>query len=357
MTNQRIAFIDALRAIAAMCVLVQHIADRLILANVSGHEVWQSIFVSVFDAGRLGVGAFFIVSGYVVPFSIRPPRALQTFVVGRFFRLYPAYWVSVLFAYAVLTWYKHLSIPLPHLIANATMLEMAIGVPVLLGPYWTLIIELAFYGMCVALYLCNFLHSQRVALLGMIGFLMLALALSLIGRVTGLYLHANLLLNLALMFFGLALRQADEEGRSDTERRVWFATLVLLPVSAFVVLGAPERPDPLFTPLSFLTGYLAAIAIFLLLRARLTGTKPLFAWLAKISYSVYLLHEIVLLLLEDWLSPGAGWLKQLTFAGTAVLLTLAWAALVHRWIEQPAMDAGRKISKRLRTSSRLAVAS
>ncbi|MGJ4892955.1 acyltransferase family protein [Bradyrhizobium sp. HKCCYLRH3099] len=357
MTSQRIAFIDTLRGTAAMCVLLQHVVDRLIVANVSGHEAWQSVFVSLFDAGRLGVGAFFIVSGYVVPFSIRPPMALQTFAVGRFFRLYPAYWVSVLFAYAVLTWYKHLNVPPSHLIANATMLEMAMGVPVLLGPYWTLIIELAFYGLCMALYLCNGLHSQRMALMSMIGLLMLAVALSLIGRLTGLYLHANLLLNLALMFFGLALRHIDENGRADAEQQVWLATLVLVPVSAFVVLGAPERADPLFTPLSFLTGYLAAIALFLLARARLTGTTRLLAWLAKISYSVYLLHEIVLLVLEDWLSPGAGGVVQLTFAGAAVVLTLAWAAVVHRWIEQPAIDAGRRINKRLRAGARIAVAS
>ena len=229
-SGKHIGFIDTLRALAAMTVLLQHIADRMIFAKVAGSEIWQGLFVTLFDAGRFGVGIFFIVSGYVVPFSIREPNAVKAFVVGRFFRLYPVYWLSLLGGFIVISYYKQVSIPASHLLANATMLEMAMGIPVLLGPYWTLIIELAFYAACVVLYMSGLLRSARAAWATMAACLLLSLTLAVVGYVTGTYLRANLLFNLSLMFYGLAVRHADERGDRAAQQGVWIGGLLLAPI-------------------------------------------------------------------------------------------------------------------------------
>lgn len=353
-TGKHIAFIDTLRAVAAMTVLLQHIADRLIIAQVAGSEAWQAIFVSMFDAGRFGVGIFFMVSGYVVPFSIREPNAVKTFLVGRFFRLYPVYWLSLLGGYAVIAWYKQVPIPTSHLLANATMLEMAMGIPVLLGPYWTLIIELAFYAACVGLYMFGFLRSERAAWVSMAACLTLSLTLAVVGYVTGTYLRANLLFNLSLMFYGLAVRHADERGGSAAQQGVWIGGLLLALAASVILLIAPDRANPMFTPQSFLFGYLAAIAMFLAVRVRRPPTSALVVWLAAISYPVYLFHEIFLILLGDHLKRDAGAGAQLLFAVSVVVVTLVSANIAHRWLEQPAIALGRRITGRIRGKRNLA---
>lgn len=345
---KHIVFIDNLRAIAATTVLLQHIADRMIFAKVVGVDIWHATFVSMFDAGRFGVGVFFIVSGYVVPFSIREPNAVKTFLVGRFFRLYPVYWLSMLGGLAVITLYKGVPVPLSHVLANATMAEMAMGIPVLLGPYWTLIIELTFYTACVGLYMSGLLRSSRAAWAALAACLLLSLTLAIVGYVTEKYLRANLLFNISLMFFGLAIRHADERADEKGEKSVWLGGL-LLAISATVVLfTAPDRNNPMFTPQSFLFGYLAAIAMFLFVRARRPAPSAILVWLAAISYPVYLFHEIFLILLEDRLGHGAGIGMQVLFTASVAALTLLSAHLAHRWLEKPAMDLGRRIAKRIR---------
>ena len=347
-TAKHIVFIDNLRAIAAMTVLLQHIADRMIFAKVAGVDIWHGIFVSLFDAGRFGVGVFFIVSGYVVPFSIREPNAVKTFLVGRFFRLYPVYWLSLLGGLAVITLYKGVSIPASHILANATMLEMAMGIPVLLGPYWTLIIELTFYAACVGLYMSGLLRSSRAAWAALAACLLLSLTLAVVGYITEKYLRANLLFNISLMFFGLAIRHADERPDGKGEKNVWLGGLLLAASATVVLFTAPDRNNPMFTPQSFLFGYLAAIAMFLFVRARRPTPSAMLVWLAAISYPVYLFHEIFLILLEDRLGHGAGVGMQIVFMASVAALTLLSAHLAHRWLERPAMELGRRITRRMR---------
>jgi len=348
--GNRVAFIDSLRAIAAGAVLLQHIAGRLIRADVSGVAYWNAVFVHAFDAGRFGVGVFFIVSGYVVPFSLKGEHAIPEFVIKRFFRLYPVYWVSMIGGIAVLVWHKHLTIPVQLILANASMLEMALGVPVLLGPYWTLIIELAFYFACACLFALGKLRSLHIAVIGMGVCLALCLGLAAVSLVTGHYLRANLPFNMALMFYGLIIRRIDDGGIAQGGRILSVCTFVLAAVAAAVLLGAPDRSNPMFTPVSFLSGYLAAIVVFHAIRMRGRGSSPVLVWLAAISYPVYLCHEIVLLFLEDYIGKDAGLAAQLAFFAVALAIVLLIGAACHRWIEQPSISLGRELTRTWRQS-------
>ncbi|CAM5339645.1 hypothetical protein SSTU70S_04052 [Stutzerimonas stutzeri] len=49
-----------------------------------------------FDFGRIGVVVFFIISGFVIPASLRGPRGedCRQFLIRRLFRLYPLCWLS-----------------------------------------------------------------------------------------------------------------------------------------------------------------------------------------------------------------------------------------------------------------------
>jgi peptidoglycan/LPS O-acetylase OafA/YrhL len=71
-THERLRHIDALRGIAALLVLWRHVADAFvdIGPNVGGR--WIAQWADMVDVGRIGVVAFFLISGYVIPFSIDP---------------------------------------------------------------------------------------------------------------------------------------------------------------------------------------------------------------------------------------------------------------------------------------------
>ncbi|MEO8714516.1 MAG: hypothetical protein ABI369_05850, partial [Acetobacteraceae bacterium] len=75
---------------------------------------------------------------------------------------------------------------------------------------------------------------------------------------------------------------------------------------------------------------------------------PLLA-LGAASYCVYLVNEPVqkvLGLALAWLSQGDGVLFTALWVPGAILLPLAFAWVLHRQIEQPALRAGRRLAAR-----------
>lgn len=98
MVRRRLENIDGLRAIAALSVLVQHMfGDMLRHSGVESTPLYPytSAWVHHFDLGRFGVVLFFLISGFVVPFSIKGNKPLRRFAISRFFRLYPALWLAL----------------------------------------------------------------------------------------------------------------------------------------------------------------------------------------------------------------------------------------------------------------------
>ena len=104
----RLRYIDALRGIAAVLVLWLHVANsyRAMSPQTEAHARWLNDFISQIDIGRIGVVVFFLISGFVIPFSIKPASAAPVagFVIRRVFRIYPAYWLSVPLAAWVFYW-------------------------------------------------------------------------------------------------------------------------------------------------------------------------------------------------------------------------------------------------------------
>src|SRR5262249_38488070 len=118
-------------------VLLQH----LLADEFPAYQRWTYHHL---DLGRVGVVAFFLVSGYVIPLSLAQ-QTLRTFLLRRFFRLYPAYWLA-LAAYLALHFAAiHRQIGTPGLILNVFMVHGVIGIASALPPSWTLSIELIFY--------------------------------------------------------------------------------------------------------------------------------------------------------------------------------------------------------------------
>lgn len=342
---RRLSFLDALRGLAALAVVIQHSLEQ----TVRGFTDWA---VHNFNLGTFGVVSFFIVSGFVIPYSLERSNDARKFWVSRFFRLFPAYWTSLALVLGL-----HFAgwLPLPgdqaqHLLkftlANMTMFQEAFKVPHAIPVYWTLSLEMAFYVLITILFLVKM--NKRT-----LGLAWLGLAVVFVGCVTAyLLLHRSLpagrLGLLATCFVGTAFFRVYK-GDLKPSQLAWLlvgTAVLLLPCMyiRFELLPKPPTPgsqeDFSFQAVSL--SWIAAYAFFGLFFWLRSKVFPKFlGYLGAISYSLYLFHPLVLDLLPRSLP------KPVWFA-TAIIGSIAISAATYHFIELPSIEWGRRVAEKLK---------
>lgn len=341
----RLDFLDALRGIAVLLVLVQHLGELLFPAvdRLSTHVV---------QFGQLGVMVFFLCSGFIIPASLERggpgatrATALAGFWRSRVFRLYPLYWVSLAGAAVLVVVGVYSPGPMSggDWLANLTMLQAFAGSPHALGLYWTLAFEMAFYLALSALFLLGrHRSSAALSLAASAGCVIAAVAAEpLLGRSAPLGLFC-----LATMFTGTVFFR----WHAGT---VALRTLVTCVVSALAagaaLLGAAAQQPDGRDVVPMLTAWLGAYAIFCTAVALRARRVP--RWLRRlgtISFSVYLMQALVLLAVPTTPFP--------------VLTAVVWAVVIaaisegtYRLVEQPAVRLGRRLGPRPAVSKPVAM--
>lgn len=163
---RRLALLDVLRLVAALAVVLFH-WTAWHHGNWGRHgepaaEAWPELsqFSSV---GALGVQLFFIISGFVILLSCYG-KSPARFIGSRVARLYPAYWVAVLAAAALLfiLWPELGQQRSPgEILPNLTMFQGGMeGVGHLDGVYWTLWVEMKFYLWILAFMLIGMSRTR-----------------------------------------------------------------------------------------------------------------------------------------------------------------------------------------------------
>lgn len=346
--KQRYENIDALRAIAALAVVVQHFfGDILREGTVHDGAAYRlaSASVSYFDAGRFGVVLFFLISGFVVPFSIRGMNPLRRFAISRFFRLYPAMWLALL----CLTFFAFLhGAPPPGqtVIANMTMLPSIFGQPWMSGAYWTLTIEIVFYVLSAGLFAFGILY-RPVIIASFAVLLAAATAFPIYLRFAGISLPIQYIsLHVSFLYLGLLLRMA----LVDRLAGATFGAIFVLLVQAVVLLSIGEfslsRQDGFFlvgtTPI--LISYIAALCLFLFSVKTGKPQTPVLTWLGALSYSIYLFHGIAALIVFKMFPLTGNWTDG-PIVLVCLLLTLAISLFVYECLEKPMINLGYKFIK------------
>lgn len=133
---ERIAFLDRVRGIAALTVLVQHVVEQV----CPGYGVWSNTHLNL---GMAGVVAFFLVSGHVITHTGRN-RPLLAFIVNRFFRIFPLYWAVLALSLGLLA-FRHEWPTLKTTLIHLTLLQDYVLGMSEVGGTWTLPIEFGFY--------------------------------------------------------------------------------------------------------------------------------------------------------------------------------------------------------------------
>ena len=318
----RLGFLDALRAVAAVMVMIEHFRGSARLEHL------QYQYVSL---GIAGVLTFFLCSGFIIPRSLERTRNLRVFWANRVARLWPAYLVTLaLVLVATQGWTSGFSDPIeftPTSIAtNLTMLAGFQGTP-WIDQSWTLTYELVFYGLITALAAATLLRrSDVLAGLALSGTLLAAVA-------PGLRDHPYIWRSafwIATMFVGLVVYDAFE-GRLPAAA-AWIALAAgVLTGEASLALSGHADIFSASIRWSFLVGY-GVFAIGYALR-----THPFPAVLRRVglvSYSLYLTHKLVIYFVPD---TGIGWLSALIWSVGAWAL----AEVGFRFVERPAMAVTR----------------
>jgi peptidoglycan/LPS O-acetylase OafA/YrhL len=102
-TSSRIVLLDSFRFIAITLVVLYHYYSRWTIPHPDNLYPYNDKYRNViFDNGFLGVHFFFIISGFVIAFSIESCKTFTEFIKKRFIRLFPALLFAAIFTYLVI---------------------------------------------------------------------------------------------------------------------------------------------------------------------------------------------------------------------------------------------------------------
>jgi peptidoglycan/LPS O-acetylase OafA/YrhL len=399
-TGSRLAWLDVLRGLAALCVVFNHF----------GFFVPPRIQTAVYhwiNPGDYGVFVFFVISGFIVPASLERKGSVRSFWVSRIFRLYPLYLLAV--GLAVLLWAIHFgdlrgedADPTASVFSQLFMMSNVLAGKNLPNVVWSLSYEMIFYLLLTALFLArihrrssryallfavaavalggvlpqaffnNNLSSPRfiaaVADLVVLGGLALAVAMRGIPRMVGAVLAAMVGLTLlafngtwlwpwealsilAFMFTGTMLYRA-EQGQYPWPKAIAAAVAVLgLVVAAGLwhshAMGMSPAAETTWERCWFVSVTLAGLTFGLGLGFRHVRWPRALTWLGLISYSVYLLHPLLIEVYRHLSVTDRhySFWPQILVDAVFLVILIAMCSLTYLLVERPMQNVGRRLAR------------
>jgi peptidoglycan/LPS O-acetylase OafA/YrhL len=401
-TTQRVAWLDALRGIAALAVVFDHLSPYLMSGLRTHVYHWL-------DPGEYGVFVFFMISGYIVPASLERKGSVRTFWVSRIFRLYPLYLLVI--AGAVLLWAAGQGSlrgadtdPATAVFSQLLMMGNVLAGPNLPNVVWSLSYEMIFYLLLTALFLGG-IHKRSgwyavgfgvaaVVLGGVLPqqyfshhlssphliaaaadlLLLTGLAVAVILRgkprlvgaaVSGTVAIALLAFNggwiypwealtiMGLMFTGTALYRA-EQGQWPWSRAIAVAvTTIAMGIAAGLWHSHAWHiwpPAEVFWERRwFFALFFAGLTFAVGLAIRHWYIPRWIAWLGLISYSIYLIHPLLIDVLYNSVLRGHHYSLAAKYGMAIgfVLVTIAVSSVTYLLVERPMQNVGRRVAKAL----------
>ena len=342
--SNRIYILDDLRGIAILVVLIYHYffvyykdkeISNIFLTN-------YHILNDYFNLGAFGISLFFLVSGFVIPMSLKGKQNLKNvynFFVKRFFRLYPSYWIGIIFIVTTTFLVTNtMQYTFKQIIINFTMIQDVFRTENIDGVFWTLMIELKFYILTAILFYFNLLKDIKYIVLLL---LLLSTATLYYGYVyqTGTYLGNGLWAYLMLMYLGTAFYSYYKK---NIDRKILLFLIFIVSIYYlfnFSYLPISEYGDKL----GYSLATVFAIFVFIIALNYKKSLSNITTFLGNISYPFYLIHQVVgYLLITSFIdfSIDKPFGQIVTF-----LIMIIVALLIHKFIEKPSNKFGHSFVK------------
>jgi len=345
--HRRLAFIDTLRGIAVLAVVVQHALEVIVREHPTGayHAFLHDAIGYYMNFGRFGVVLFFFVSGFVIPFSFPASASpVNDFAISRFFRLYPAYWASIAIGLVTMQTVTSRTYPLSQIAANLTMLQSFLEVPHLWDFYWTLTIELLFYLVCIVLFAAGLLHRRLTAVAIVVATALAGTAVAVLFEHRAARVVTEVGLNLSAMFLGKIIRDTVIGGSLRWRHVALCTTLYVL----FAVALSSKRyggiyQDDFFYSYSIGSAYVCAALVFIgfAVFGERMAWRPM-AFVGVISYSVYLMSPFVIVFIHRLVWFGDGPLGWSVFLVMILALSILVSWMTFAFVEKPSIAFGHR---------------
>ncbi len=345
MHQRRLDSIDTLRGIAAIGVVVYHL--RLIASGAPlTTPVWMaSIANHVCEAG---VPLFFAISGFLLtmlmPSYERHSNPKLSFYAKRFFRIAPLFYATILLW---TTWSKVLP-PTGPLLANVSFtfnLIPGLADSVIFAG-WTIGVEMLFYALFPILY--PRLPGITLKVAATVGSLLVAsLGDSLIVNSGLPPRYALLSLSHSLPMFIMGMLVFDLSRHLQEHQNRSRIAVLLLACSAFtfeLILNGTT----VIVPERYWQGLACGLLLLAFSVRPFAIVNPVTAFFGRISYSMYLLHGLIIILMgHAFLAPYRwGLPPALAFPVSAVLALLVIVPIswvTFEVVETPGNWLGRKV--------------
>lgn len=311
------------------------------------------------NVGALGVGIFFLISGFVILRAVERESSGQ-FIVRRAFRIYPVCAVAVGVAAGTTAFYCSVSgTESPH------TLKSVLGSVFILNGFlhgfettpvlWSLEVEIFFYILMAALARLSNLDFAAIlkASLACMGFTLLVNAPSLSAWIwppmLELLRHLSFAtLQITFLFVGSMLYRTATNGVSIravmyivASIAVFTATRTVFPVERGADSGGVDIPNGFWALIVFSIAFWSGM--------NWKWIRPL-RWFADISYPLYLVHVPLAWICFAWLADY-GWGMAPAGVATGIIIVLtAW--LIHITVETRAQKLGRLVANRLFTDTK-----
>jgi len=356
-SDKHIKYLDSARGIAALMVFFSHFVARCFQDKMNVRYLFL-----VFN-GNDAVSFFFVLSGFVLSYKyivLNKELDIKKFYVSRVFRLFPAYFITILLT--ALYAYRHqfngdtfLSVFVYNKYEfweEALLLRFHNN---LYEPGWTLTLEML-GSFLIPFYIALALKDKKY-----IPYLI----------VVTLIIGNNLYFSYLFLFGIIASTNYSTITGASFRQTKWFRYRYLILIAAIIVFSI--RQIDAITPIGwptfkYLQGYLGldffnytGLSCFVFLvgilhskKAQRFLEKKVLVFLGKISYSIYLVHILVINALYFFIG------KYITFPPHPIAFTFVTivviavvilsATALHYCVELPFMRIGRRIAGKMKPS-------
>ncbi len=348
-------YIDALRGIAILLVILVHTGQKII-----GLPQWGK---SITDAGQFGVQLFFIVSAMTLFMSYEQrekkdgKNTRKFFFIRRIFRILPLFYVALAF-FSVLYAFQGIKVKVSDIILSATFLNnfdmFGASINKVPGGGWSIAIEMMFYLFLPFLFKKIKSVKKSLAIFGffavasvilrifMHNLLFAKIGPRLFDMEAG-YLYFWFPNQLPIFLLGVACYFFIKSGKSIRKEEGIFL-LALMPMIVMlkqILLSGfwwLKGSDHLFF------GIIFAILVFVMSQMKLKLLENNFTiFTGKVSYSLYFFHGVSFLFFSkpiNALLPP--WLALAVLYALSVGMGLVIAYISYKLIEEKGIKMGKK---------------